>query len=141
MNLSSIPECLLQSANKNLKELYLGNPATKASSIEENVFWKVPECPSSLVVLDLSYVKLSGLSECNWANLSNLKQFVAKGNVSLAYDDYTYAILYFNLSVASLQDLFWPPDDFISLQSLEICDLSSSKMYEAYKIFSVCWSL
>ena len=138
MNLSSIPECLLQSANKNLKELYLGNP-TKVSSIEENVFWKVPECPSSLVVLDLSYVKLSGLSECNWANLSNLKQFVAKGNVSIiACDDYIYGIFYFSLSFASLQDLFWPPDDFTLLQSLEICDLSSSKMYDTYKIFIMC---
>jgi hypothetical protein len=95
MNLSSIPECLLQPANNtNLKELYLGNP-DKPSSIEENVFWKVPECPSSLVVLDLSYVKLSGLSECNWANLSNLKQLVAKGNVGLALNIYVcYYLLY-----------------------------------------------
>lgn len=94
MNLSSIPGCLLQTANNNLKELYLGNPA-KVSSIEENVFWKVPECSSSLVVLDLSYVKLSGLSECNWANLCNLRQFVAKGNVCIAYNSCIFNISFY----------------------------------------------
>ena len=81
MNLSIVPDCLL-SAN-NLKELYLGNPAKGLYGIEENVFWQVPGCPSSLIVLDLSYVKLSGLIECNWKKMNNLKHLVVKGNVSL----------------------------------------------------------
>ena len=82
MNLSFFPDCL-QSAN-NLKELYLGN-AKELHPIDGNVFWHLPDCPSNLIVLDLSYVKLSGLSECNWKNMSNLKQLILKGNVSLTH--------------------------------------------------------
>ncbi|KAK4021124.1 leucine-rich repeat protein soc-2 [Daphnia magna] len=115
VNLVSIPDCL-QSAYS-LKELYLGNVNNnkyfhKSMFYQNNALWRIPELlPSSLSILDLSYVHLSNF-EYDWKQLPNLKELRVRGN-----------------------DLFWPSDDFTILTKLEMCDFSCCKMFLLPKDF------
>ncbi|XP_057370302.1 leucine-rich repeat protein soc-2-like isoform X1 [Daphnia carinata] len=114
VNLVSIPDCL-QSAYC-LKELYLGNVNNKyfhkPMFYQNNALWRIPEwLPSSLSILDLSYVHLSNFGY-DWKQLPNLKELRVRGN-----------------------DLFWPSDDFTILTKLEMCDFSCCKMFLLPKDF------
>lgn len=84
LNLVSIPNCLLTA--KKLKCLFLGtaiNNSLKSYLYQNNVIWCIPEqLPPSLSLLDLSYVSLTNL-EYDWKRLINLKEFRARGNVSI----------------------------------------------------------
>lgn len=82
VNLVSVPDCLLTA--KHLRELYLGtNNFIKSFPYKSNVIWSVPELlPSSLSILDVNNVHLTNL-EYDWKQLENLKEFRARGNVSI----------------------------------------------------------